>query len=224
MVNLEEADFAVLGDSIDLNQVPALPLNETVGYVKQAATIIVQHLNHFAQTADEKLRQMSANISRLETELTILEAKLASVPGLSSIKASEPNTPGGMPVPASAAHEVPASVPAEAMKPTPSPVPADTSSPATSATPVPDGVSSQPVAAAEETSQNVLTVQKDPIYAKYFRMVQVGVPAQAVKLKMAAEGLNPALLDTPNAPSPGGPAPSGGQDASDSGSESEEDE
>lgn len=36
---------------------------------------------------------------------------------------------------------------------------------------------------------------QDPRYARFFRMVQVGVPPQAVKLKMKAEGLDPNILE-----------------------------
>lgn len=32
-------------------------------------------------------------------------------------------------------------------------------------------------------------------YDKYFKMKQFGVPAEAVKLKMAAEGLDPSMLE-----------------------------
>lgn len=32
-------------------------------------------------------------------------------------------------------------------------------------------------------------------YDKYFKMKQFGVPAEAVKLKMSAEGLDPSLLE-----------------------------
>ncbi|XP_045472106.1 WASH complex subunit 3 [Harmonia axyridis] len=36
---------------------------------------------------------------------------------------------------------------------------------------------------------------EDPQYSKYFKMVQVGVPVQAVKLKMKADGFDPTILD-----------------------------
>jgi len=38
-------------------------------------------------------------------------------------------------------------------------------------------------------------------------MLNVGVPAQAVKLKMNAEGLDPDLLDNPDAPAPASTEP-----------------
>lgn len=37
--------------------------------------------------------------------------------------------------------------------------------------------------------------EPDPNYTKFFKMVQFGVPPQAVKLKMQSEGLNPNFLE-----------------------------
>jgi diaphanous 1 len=45
-------------------------------------------------------------------------------------------------------------------------------------------------------------VRDHPDYARFFKMVAVGVPAQAVRNKMALEGLRAELLDTPDAPFP----------------------
>merc|ERR1712080_329759 len=47
----------------------------------------------------------------------------------------------------------------------------------------------------------VRTVSEDPRYARFFRMVRMGVPLQAVKNKMKAEGLSGDILDPPEAPS-----------------------
>ncbi|XP_051547342.1 WASH complex subunit 3-like isoform X2 [Myxocyprinus asiaticus] len=57
---------------------------------------------------------------------------------------------------------------------------------------------------AEALVENVMTVAKDPRYARYLKMVQVGVPVMAIKNKMVLEGLDPSLLDTPDAPVPDG--------------------
>ena len=49
-------------------------------------------------------------------------------------------------------------------------------------------------------------IRDDPRYSLYFKMVRMGVPAQAAKNKMALEGFSPAeadLLDDPDAPAPG---------------------
>ncbi|XP_078530786.1 WASH complex subunit 3 isoform X3 [Lissotriton helveticus] len=81
--------------------------------------------------------------------------------------------------------------------------------------PVPPGESLQPSPVTPQSEQdivndtktetqyeNVTTVAKDPRYARYLKMVQVGVPVMAIRNKMIAEGLDPNLLETPNAPVP----------------------
>ncbi|EPB69031.1 hypothetical protein ANCCEY_11879 [Ancylostoma ceylanicum] len=73
--------------------------------------------------------------------------------------------------------------------------------PETAATTVqPAAATNEEVAAVEQ--QNVLLVKDDPAFAKYFRMIKLGIVEPAVKQKMQQEGFDPALLDTPNAPSP----------------------
>ena len=48
-------------------------------------------------------------------------------------------------------------------------------------------------------------LKDDPKYAKYFKMLKMHLPPQAVKNKMQAEGLDPAVLDMdPEKPAPGG--------------------
>ncbi len=49
--------------------------------------------------------------------------------------------------------------------------------------------------ATEPPEQNGVRVCDDVRYDKYFKMKQFGVPAEAVKLKMSAEGLDPSLLE-----------------------------
>ncbi|XP_048659012.1 WASH complex subunit 3 isoform X3 [Marmota marmota marmota] len=48
---------------------------------------------------------------------------------------------------------------------------------------------------SEVSSENILTVAKDPRYARYLKMVQVGVPVMAIRNKMISEGLDPDLLE-----------------------------
>ena len=59
-------------------------------------------------------------------------------------------------------------------------------------------------------------IKDDPRFAKYFKMVNFGVPKQVVSLKFQQEtGMDPALLDTPDAPAP----PGGVEEDSDSDSD-----
>jgi WASH complex subunit CCDC53 len=43
--------------------------------------------------------------------------------------------------------------------------------------------------------EEVVSAANDPLYAKFFRMIQVGVPVEAVRLKMQAEGYDPSILE-----------------------------
>ncbi|RMC03020.1 hypothetical protein DUI87_20213 [Hirundo rustica rustica] len=68
----------------------------------------------------------------------------------------------------------------------------------------------------EVVTENVTTVAKDPRYARYLKMVQVGVPVMAIRNKMISEGLNPDLLETPDAPVPAWGDDGKAEDSSDS--------
>uniref|UniRef100_A0AAV1UQK8 Uncharacterized protein n=1 Tax=Peronospora matthiolae TaxID=2874970 RepID=A0AAV1UQK8_9STRA len=60
------------------------------------------------------------------------------------------------------------------------------------------GGTTTPAAAFDQT----MTVKEDPLYEKYFKLVTMGMPAEQVKVRMKAAGVDADLLDTPDAPSP----------------------
>lgn len=62
----------------------------------------------------------------------------------------------------------------------------------------------EPVVEEKTADPNAILVKNDPRYMKYLKMVNVGVPKVAVSNKMILEGLDPDLLDTPDAPVPDG--------------------
>lgn len=43
--------------------------------------------------------------------------------------------------------------------------------------------------------EETVSAANDPLYARFFRMIQVGVPVAAVRLKMQAEGYDPSILE-----------------------------
>ena len=57
---------------------------------------------------------------------------------------------------------------------------------------------------SEVTPENLLTVAKDPGYARYLKMLQVGVPVTAIRNKMVSEGLDPDFPERPDDPVPDG--------------------
>ena len=68
---------------------------------------------------------------------------------------------------------------------------------------------------SEVTPENILTVAKDPRYARYLKMVQVGVPVMAIRNKMISEGLDPDFPERPNDPVPDGEGEKNTEESSD---------
>lgn len=206
---MDEDGLPIVGSGVDLTKVPAIQQRRTVAYLNQFIVHTVRFLNRFSTVCEEKLASISLRVQQIETTLCILEAKLSSIPGLEDVTIDQVNVQqnsqtNGL----SVSQRETENAPEESM-------------------PHPENVQSQSepptIQGAEETTPdvNVITVSKDPRYARYLKMVQVGVPVMAIKNKMVLEGLDPNLLDTPDAPLPGGaPGTSDQQDDNSSDSES----
>uniref|UniRef100_A0A9J7ZDN9 WASH complex subunit 3 n=1 Tax=Cyprinus carpio carpio TaxID=630221 RepID=A0A9J7ZDN9_CYPCA len=166
---MDEDGLPIVGSGVDLTKVPAIQQRRIVAFLNQFIVHTVRFLNRFSTVCEEKLATVSLRIQQIETTLSILEAKLASIPGLEDVRvdgvrsSTETNGPVTFILRSQVAPQEPK---------------------------------------AEAPAENVMTVAKDPRYARYLKMVQVGVPVMAIKNKMVMEGLDPALLDTPDAPVP----------------------
>lgn len=131
--------------------------------------------------------------------MSILEAKLASIPEVSGVTAS------GLPPPDQArampAYDTPASAPAPAPAPPPPPPMTGSAAPPALPPPAPAPV---PAAASAETAapqptapvaEHVMTNREDPRYSKFFRLLARGVIVQQLKQNMKAEGFDPSILE-----------------------------
>uniref|UniRef100_A0AAQ4PMM3 WASH complex subunit 3 n=1 Tax=Gasterosteus aculeatus aculeatus TaxID=481459 RepID=A0AAQ4PMM3_GASAC len=222
---MDEDGLPIVGSGVDLTKVPAIQQRRVVAYLNQFVVHTVRFLNRFSTVCEEKLANISLRIQQIETTLCILEAKvslslsgrsvsdafhvhhrtsrfvivffppeqLSSIPGLEDVTIEgigqhPPARPNG---PTATVQSQTNGPPAETLPP---PEPTQTAAEA-AATPK-----------AEASAENVRTVAKDPRYARYLKMVHVGVPVMAIKNKMLLEGLDPNLLDTPDAPVPDGGA------------------
>nr|XP_023825281.1 WASH complex subunit 3 [Salvelinus alpinus] len=186
---MDEDGLPIVGSGIDLTKVPAIQQRRVVAYLNQFIVHTVRFLNRFSTVCEEKLASISLRIQQIETTLSILEAKLSSIPGLEDVRvegvgqrpATEVNGPVAVVVPSQPETPIALAVPLPPPEASPN---------------IPDP------RAAEAAGDNRMTVAKDPRYARYLKMVQVGVPVMAIKNKMVQEGLDPNLLDTPDAPVP----------------------
>ncbi|XP_041354087.1 WASH complex subunit 3-like [Gigantopelta aegis] len=180
----------LVGPGIDYTRVEAIQQKRTIAFINHFISHTASFLNRFSCVCEEKLELMSNRLQQLEISMSILEAKLSSIPGLENITVAQ-NT-------SSADTSTTLATVQPATQTTAVTTPAAPSEPEAAAAP------------AEEKVKPQKTVSQDPRYSKFFKMLQVGVPAMALRNKMLAEGLNPDLIDTPDAPAPDGGDSSGG--------------
>ncbi|KAL3883476.1 hypothetical protein ACJMK2_029735 [Sinanodonta woodiana] len=173
----------LVGPGVNYTKVEALNQKRIIAFLNHFITHSASFLNRFSCVCEEKLEHLSSRLQQLEITMNILEAKLASIPGLEGVTA-----PSSSSAPVVVSSSTSSSTAPQSGPPPPPP-----------ASPVPTQIE-KPAQEKVETPQN--PVSKDPRYMRFFKMLQVGVPETAVKLKMSAEGLDPNLLNNPDAPAP----------------------
>ncbi|XP_072528594.1 WASH complex subunit 3 isoform X1 [Salminus brasiliensis] len=207
---MDEDGLPIVGSGVDLTKVPAIQQRRVVAFLNQFIVHTVRFLNRFSTVCEEKLATISLRIQQIETTLSILEAKLSSIPGLEDVtvdgvsqRASTETNGPAVGSSGTAASNVPSSPPEgrspcrACQKQTKKDKLYGVSAPT-------QGQEGPQEPKKEAVEDNVITVAKDPRYARYLKMVQVGVPVMAIKNKMLLEGLDPSLLDSPDAPVPDG--------------------
>ena len=162
----------------DFSRFDPVPHQTTLHLINNFVLQTTRFLNRFSNVCEEKLANVSRDIQGLEISLSIIEAKL-NIDGLDEK------------VPGATAAAPPAVAPAVA----PRVPPADLAAGA-GAGPEPEPEMAAPVAST--------MVKEDPNYKRFCKMLDLGVPLQAVKNKMAVEmpDLDPSMLDDPLQPAP----------------------
>ncbi|EHB09216.1 Coiled-coil domain-containing protein 53 [Heterocephalus glaber] len=175
---MDEDGLPLMGSGIDLTKMPAIQQKRMVAFLNQFVVHTLQFLNRFATVCEEKLANLSLRIQQIETTLNILDAKLSSIPGLDEVtfQASSLSVTSVPDRP----HSEAASEQAQ------------------------NNTQDSRAQESEVSSENTVTVAEDPRYARYLKMVHVGVPVMAIRNKMISEGLDPDLLERPDAPVPDG--------------------
>jgi hypothetical protein len=177
---------------MDPREQPPVPVKKTLVIVNHFIIQTTRFLNHFSTLAEEKLQKVFHDINRIETTLVLLESRLHRLEGFDDLAVTAvTNSAAG----------VPAAVPAAAAA-----APDATSLPALpqlpgvaggAAAPPPPVTPDAPPPAPVVEAPPIVKCKDDPALAGYFRMLRIGAAAQAIKLKMQAEGYNPAWLDLP---------------------------
>ncbi|GMH84812.1 hypothetical protein TrST_g237 [Triparma strigata] len=141
-------------------------------------------LNAFAAAADEKIRIVSDKITDMEVMMSILEAKLSSVPEVENVG----ETPQ---------HEQQQEQQEQQQQDTPPNTPVEPQS-----TPTENDVAAgAPPPTSESTSQALVPIStkipasEHPDYKPFFKLLKIGAPLGAVQQKVVAAGLDPAFME-----------------------------
>ncbi|KAL1462989.1 hypothetical protein WDU94_014782 [Cyamophila willieti] len=169
---------------MDLSKVPPIQQKRIVEFVNNFVISTVQFLDKFSNNCDISLQRLDVKLRKVEAELCILEYKLNSVPALKITSVSN----------------VTPSLPQSSEPPNPDPHPNVIPSPTP---PIPEVVQTNDSKESSADNDNppdetdVKPKEEIPEELKrFYKMIQFGVPVQAVKLKMKAEGFDPELIQS----------------------------
>ncbi|XP_037036986.1 WASH complex subunit 3 [Bradysia coprophila] len=172
--SLFDADF-------DKSQLPPIDQKRLVTFINHFLIDTTKFLNSFLVNCENKFVTLESRLQKINSELTIIESKVFQGELKNAVPVDDPETE----------NQTQDTVDQKSVSDS------DNSNQNTSTEDdkaVQETSTSSP-ATSEETGVRVC---EDARYDKYFKMKQFGVPAEAVKLKMSAEGLDPSLLDQPN--------------------------
>ncbi len=181
---MEEVDsISVAVSNIDINKVEALEHRRIAAFINHFLSTTVTFLNQFTRKCESKLDKIQQKLFQIDSALRILECKLESLP---EVQASKSNTSAGE---ESRIQQPEISSVLSSTKNDNEPSPSQNESSSQQ-----EGHEEEGIKAEQHTKQSL---REDPTYAKYFKMMYVGVPVQAIKQKMMSEGIDPAILDHP---------------------------
>lgn len=165
-----------MGMNLDTTKVRPIPLQATLVLVNNFIINTTKFLNSFSESCEIKIAKVSEKLNDLEVVLSVLEAKLNSIPGLES-------QPSGNTEEAKEVH-VP-DVPDSHIS-----------------NPAPDIAQPAVAPPANVRNNNTIKASEHPDYGEFFRLIRLGVPAPVVQAKVRSAGLDPSVLDTPDAELP----------------------
>uniref|UniRef100_A0A6B2LI12 WASH complex subunit 3 n=1 Tax=Arcella intermedia TaxID=1963864 RepID=A0A6B2LI12_9EUKA len=183
----------------DYRDVPPIPVSKNVAMINNFLINTAGFLNRFSVLCEERLLTVSKMTQRLEISMSLLEAKLASIPDINGPGAPAPQTSNDGQAPP-AAPGAPAPPPPPAPGAPPPPPPPAPGAPAPPPPPPGPGVPPPP-APDSEPPANVMKNKDDPRYKKFFHLLKINVPLARIQQDMMIQGFNPSVLEHPDSPS-----------------------
>ncbi|CAB3235330.1 unnamed protein product [Arctia plantaginis] len=165
-MTLEETMLNEELGNVDLSKITALQHKRTIAFVNHFVLTNVQFMNNFMKKCEQHLMNFERKLEKVNAAMVLLETRLSSIPEL--------NTPTATTQP----DLIDSNLKTEETQ--------DSSSKEE-----PQQINDS----SKATETVVATKQARPEYDRFVKMVQVGVPLPAVKLKISLEGLDPNVLD-----------------------------
>lgn len=163
---MNDYKIPIIEPTIDYTKVPPINQKRTISFINHFIVHTVTFLNKFALSCEERLFEFENKLQKIEASLEILESWLSSVPNLEQDQSTKDVIENK-----SNKQEEPQTV---------------------SKIDEPDNVKEEEPKDIQIDKQ---PISKDPRYENYFKMIRIGVPKGAVKLKMEQEGLDTSVLD-----------------------------
>lgn len=180
------------GGELDASKFRPQSIHSTVLLCNQMIVQTTSFLNEFSQTVERKISNVSAKVTQLEILLAVLEAKINSVPTAEEVG---PSRASSAPAKTEEVPEVTSSDVAEEKgggapaPPPPPPPPSGGGGGGEESKGSDDEGETQPE--AEEAAPAGPPVH----FQKYQRMLKMGLPEAAVRMKMAQEGVDDADVE-----------------------------
>ncbi|XP_058789810.1 WASH complex subunit 3 [Phymastichus coffea] len=169
---MSDLNIPIIEPTVDYTKIPSVNQKRTIAFINHFIAHTITFLNKFSLSCEEKLFDFEDKIQRVEASLELLEARLSTIP--------------------IADNELISNIVKE--KKSEEQITKHSEVTLYENIETKDEVPIEPK--VEES--NMQPISLDPQYAKYFKMVSVGVPKPAVKLKMEQEKLDPSILDNPH--------------------------
>lgn len=159
-------ELSMIGPSVDLETVDSIHKKRLLAFINHFVISTSSFLNKLSKSCEQRFMTLETKIQKLEASVIILESKLNSVPGLDSQDVKNKTVEIAPPV-------------SEVVR-------------------TEEKMDTEETPAVIESKEIELPPAKptlDPEHMKYVKMLQVGVPEPAVRLKMTQEGIDPSIQD-----------------------------
>lgn len=194
-------DLNFIRSDIDPTTVKPIESRELIRLVNGFLITTADLLDNFCERFEQRLLALESRMDSLEKQLLLLERRLAKIPAGPANTSSENSKDVKIMVveesaaccsSSATAADVPAEEESKGQQLAKSAVPLTAE-----ITQIVDNPPRQ-VPEDDGTKDTMVTAKEHPTLSKYFRMLRMGVPEPGVKQKMRSEGVDPAILDTPD--------------------------